>query len=131
MTAPLFTKTFKVYFGDTDAAKVVYHGRYIYWLEATRIDWLASLGCPYSTIQKQNIGIIPVNININYLKPLHFEDKFHITLSLQNISKASITVESDVIKENQICCQATVKLACINEENWKPCPLPMILKKVL
>ena len=124
MQNKLFKKSFKVYFGDTDAAGVVYHARYIYWLEATRIDWLDSIGCSYKNYQKKKIGFMPVTITINYHKPLKFADEFDVYQEVKKINHASIIINSSFKIENTAYCSATVKLACINEQTWKPIPLP-------
>ncbi len=122
----------RVYFGDTDAAGVVYHGRYVYWLEAARIELLEALGCPYTLFQADKIGFIPVHLEIDYHSPLKFSDTFIIHSELTDISKASFVVES-LIKNasGQLICKAKVKLACLDETKWKPRPLPEVLLKKL
>lgn len=122
-----FTKHFKVYFGDTDAAGVVYHGKYIYWLEAARIDFLDSIGCSYKSLQDQDIGLMPVDISIQYIKPLRFSDEFHIDVQLADITKASLSIKSKFIFNHNIINTSLVKLVCINEKTWKPRKIPEIL----
>lgn len=122
-----FTTHFKVYFGDTDAAGVVYHGKYIYWLEAARIDFLDSIGCSYKSLQDLHIGLMPVDISIQYLKPLRFSDEFSISVNLHSISKASLSISSEFVFKNETINTSIVKLVCINEISWKPRKIPDIL----
>lgn len=119
-----FEKSFKVYFGDTDAAGVVYHGKYIYWLEAARIDFLDELGCSYKLLQENNIGLMPIDISIQYLKPLKFSDEFIIKVYLHAITKASVSIKSEFVFQDKIINNSIVKLVCINEKTWKPIKLP-------
>ena len=35
---------FKVQYSDTDSYKVAWHGRYLRWMEAGRVDWLYLIG---------------------------------------------------------------------------------------
>ena len=122
-----FIKHFKVYFGDTDAAGVVYHGKYIYWLEAARIDFLDSIGCSYKSLQDLHIGLMPVDISIQYLKPLRFSDEFKIIVQLDQLTKATLSIKSNFIFNNELINTSTVKLVCINEKTWKPRKIPDIL----
>jgi acyl-CoA thioester hydrolase len=114
----------RVYFGDTDAAGVVYHGRYVYWMEAVRIEFLRHIGCPYSTFIEEKIAFMPVSLSIDYKRPLKFEDLFRLEISVAWCKKASFCIQNTFYLGNQICTTGTVILACVNERNWKACPIP-------
>ena len=121
----------RVYFGDTDAAAVVYHAKYIHWLEASRIELLDDLDYPYSVFQEQKIGFIPTHIDINYHAPLRFSEYFEIHTQIESLKKVSFTLSSKILKGDQIMCTAKVRLACLNEKNWKLRQLPEeFLKKL-
>ena len=124
MKSYIFKKKFTVYFGDTDAAGVVHHARYIYWLEATRIDFLTYLGCSYKYLQDLCIGLMPIDINISYHYPLRFADMFYVEITKVLTSKASISIFSDIVHHNRKVNSSVVKLACINENTWRPIKLP-------
>ena len=121
----------RVYFGDTDAAGIVYHARYIYWLEASRIELLDDIKKPYTTFLEKNIGFSPVDLSIKYHQPLKFDDRFSIHTSFHSYAAASFTLYSEFKKNNQKICTASVKLACINEKDWKPMRLPVELKTII
>jgi acyl-CoA thioester hydrolase len=110
----------KVYFGDTDAAGVVYHGRYIYWMEASRIDFLENVGLPYEDLQKERIGLIPSEINIKYMRPMKFGDKFSVKTCVSGLWGGSIEMSTVFECSDQIICKASVKLVCLDESKWKP-----------
>lgn len=116
----------RVYFGDTDAAQVVYHGRYINWLEAARIDFLDEIGCSYASLQTQNTGLIPVDLNIHYHKPLKFGDRFTIKLWTQELTRASIIIANEIWLNDQHILTAEIRLACIDQKTWRPHKLPEI-----
>jgi acyl-CoA thioester hydrolase len=122
-----FSKSFTVYFADTDAAQVVHHARYITWLEAARIDFLDYLGCSYVDLQKERIGLVPVSIDINYHKPLVFGDRFEIVISVSSLKQACVWIKGDVVRGQELCCSSIVKLACIDETTWKPMKFPTAL----
>ena len=92
----------RVYFGDTDAAGVVYHGKYVYWMEAARIEFLDHIGCPYSEFQAEKIGFIPAHVELSFKHPLKFEDKFQIHSAFTELSRVSATITSTFKKEDII-----------------------------
>lgn len=121
----------RVYFGDTDAAGIVYHGRYVYWMEAARIDFLRHIGCPYSTFISERIGFSPVNLSLEYKLPLRFEDQFRIDLSIEWIKKASFCIRSVFYVGDAVCTIGVVTLASVDESRWKACPIPQRLRDAL
>lgn len=123
-----FSKTFhfagRVFFGDTDAAGVVYHGRYLNFLEAARIVLLDDIGYPYADLIQEGVGLSPVDIQLSYHTPLRFNDHFQIKTKLETLSGASFILRCQILKDETLACTATVKLACIDETKWKPRRLP-------
>ncbi|MBG90513.1 MAG: acyl-CoA thioesterase [Actinobacteria bacterium] len=114
----------RVYIGDTDQGGVVYYGKYLYWLEAARIEYLRELGVSYQDLQTQKIGLNVLHVDIKYRAPLRFDDKVSIMTQVQKVSKASLIMGSVISNDQHECAQAQVKLACINESTWKVQALP-------
>ncbi|RAP32967.1 4-hydroxybenzoyl-CoA thioesterase [Candidatus Marinamargulisbacteria bacterium SCGC AG-410-N11] len=119
-----FTWKHRVYFGDTDAAGIVYHAQYLYWLEAARIELLDHLNCPYVDLQARQIGFIPTDINIKFFNPLRFSDRFCVSIYVQKIGLASLILSNDIHRDQDKICTASITLACLNEANWKPLKIP-------
>ncbi len=118
----------RVYFGDTDAAGIVYHGRYVYWMEAARIEWLMAIGCPYSTFIAQDIAFIPVNLSLAFKTPLRFEDVFEVSVSVSQLKRASFSIDYVFTRQAQVTATGIVTLACLNSTTFKPIGIPSALK---
>ena len=114
----------RVYFGDTDAAGVVYHGRYVNWMEASRIDFLSDHEMPYSRFVAQHIALMPVSVNLIYKLPLKFEDKFSIQLSIDWVKRASVQIRNEFFLNGRMTTLGTVVLACVDDVKWRPRALP-------
>jgi acyl-CoA thioester hydrolase len=121
----------RVYFGDTDAAGVVYHAKYLYFLEAARIELLDELGCSYDSLIKQGIGLSPVEIQLNYHAPLRFNDLYRVVTKFNSASGASFVLGCKIFCGDKLTCSGTVKLACIDETTWKPRRLPKQISELL
>ena len=125
----IFKTSIRVYFVDTDAAGVVHHSRYIVWLERGRIEYLDSIGTPYEIFQDQKIGLVPVNIDMHYIKPFRFGDHFDLGVRMTQLGHASLIFESYFIKDDTLHAYAKQKLACMDEANWKILPVPELIRK--
>ncbi|MAH80421.1 MAG: 4-hydroxybenzoyl-CoA thioesterase [Rickettsiales bacterium] len=121
----------KVYFGDTDAAGVVYYGNYLRFLEMGRIEYLQAMGYPYKSLRAEGIGLVPVHLDMNYHSPLKFEDNFTVSAAITRLSKASLIMTQSISCESVLICSATIKLACCDEVKFKAIKLPESLINTL
>jgi acyl-CoA thioester hydrolase len=112
---------------DTDMAGVVHHSNFVVYYEAGRIDYFDQLNFSYATLQAQQIGLVPVDLNITYITPLKFGNEVEIYTNLVAINKASIKFSAYIISNNKIASKMTVKLACMDEKNWKIIRVPQNL----
>ena len=65
-----FYKEFKVYYHDTDAYKVTWHGNYLRWYEQARCAMCEELGLPLDKLSEEDGIIFPlVNVNLRYKAP--------------------------------------------------------------
>ena len=125
-SAKIFSWTSRVYFGDTDAAGVVFHGKYVYWMEAGRIEFLRHIGTPYSQFVAEKIAFMPVSLTINYEHPLRFEDEFRLDVWIIRCGRASFEVGNAFYVGGVRCATGSVTLAAVDEVKWKPCPVPKL-----
>ena len=65
----------KIYYADTDAYGVVWHGSYIRWMEMGRVALCEDFGYKMSELEAQNIVLPVTEININYKSSAKFEDE--------------------------------------------------------
>ena len=71
----IFKLTKKVLPQHTDHAGVLWHGKYLNWLEESRINALSISGMEYSFLSQQGYEMPVINLNITYLLPIfHGED---------------------------------------------------------
>lgn len=129
MTVHIYTH--KIYFAETDQAAVVHHSNYLRYFEAGRIQLLADIGFPYKEMQAKKIGLAPVDISIQYLKPLRLEDEYRVETSLVTLKKATVVFDQRVFVGDSLCCKAEVKLASLDESVFKIVPINTELSKAI
>ena len=64
----------KAYYHETDQMGVIHHSNYLRWLEEARVYFLDKLGLSYKKMEEMGIISPVVSLNINYIKPVRFDD---------------------------------------------------------
>jgi len=127
-----FTWQVRVYYEDTDAAKLVYYANYLKYMERARTEWLRTLGFEQRPL-RQEYGVVFVvrQANIDFHKPAVFDDILDVSVEMTQLGKASIQLNQQILRNNNLLCTGFIKLACININNLRPQAIPSILLKVL
>jgi acyl-CoA thioester hydrolase len=118
------SSTFRVYYEDTDAGGVVYHSNYLNFMERGRTDFLLNHQIKQTTLAQQNILFVVHKIDITYHSPAKFEDLIRVETKIAKTSKTRIFFEQEIWVDDNLKVQATVVVACITADNFKPCAIP-------
>lgn len=86
----------KVYYSDTDAYGVVWHGSYLRWLEMGRIELCEMLGHTLVELETKNIVLPVININVRYKSSAKLNDEMIIETSVQKFNPLSVTFEQRI-----------------------------------
>lgn len=114
----------RVYFEDTDAGGIVYHARYLYFLERARTEWLRDLGFNQSELKQQNVMFVVRDMNIKWQKPAMLDEPLDISVSIVEAKKASLKMQQIISTTTEQKVQADVTIACIDAMNKKPMAIP-------
>ena len=91
-----YTNTVKIYHSDTDCYNVVWHGAYAKWLEAGRIEFSEKIGIKFEELEKMNIHLPVVELNIRYKYPAKLFDELEIKTTLKELKKTSATFGHEI-----------------------------------
>jgi acyl-CoA thioester hydrolase len=126
---PAFSLPVRVYYEDTDAAGVVYYANYLRYLERARTEWLASIGHPLTELERvHRIVFVVRRIEVDYRLPARLWDALDVTVAIEALGRASLTVEQEVRRGDRTLASARVMLACVDRERFKPARIPLSLK---
>ena len=123
----------KVYYSDTDAYGVVWHGSYLRWMEKGRVDLAESMGLSLVEMQKNDIVLPVTNINIKYKSSAKLNETVIIETKVAKISPITFTF-NQIIKEKEsgrVCTQAEVEVVAVTNKGKLYRRLPEILKNAL
>jgi acyl-CoA thioester hydrolase len=82
----------KVYYADTDAYGVVWHGSYLRWMEAGRCQWCDAAGLDLIDLDQNHDIVLPVvNLNVRYKQSAKLGDTIIIETNLAKFNGLSAT----------------------------------------
>lgn len=87
----------RVRFEETDLMAVVYHGRYLPWLEMGRVAYLRACGVDLNELMSRGV-LFPVReINIKYKRSAHFDDEYEVQTTMAEFNRAKMVFSYKVI----------------------------------
>lgn len=107
----------KVYYSDTDAYGVVWHGAYLRWLEKGRVDLCDALGLDLVTLKKSDILLPVTNMNVRYKASAKLNDTVIIETWIEKYNSLSVTFKQ-LIKSKEtekVFIEALFDVVAINE----------------
>jgi len=122
----------KVYYSDTDAYGVVWHGSYLRWLEMGRIELCECMGKTLIELQAQNIALPVVNINVRYKSSAKLNDNMIIETSIQKYNALSVTFEQKISDKisGKTFIEAVVDVVAIDNNGKLYRRMPEVLTKM-
>ena len=126
--APAFSLPVRVYYEDSDAAGVVYYANYLRFLERARTEWLASLGHAVVELERAH-GIVFVvrRIEVDYRRPARLSDALDVTVGIETLGRASLTLRQQVLRNAETLVAARVMLACVERASLRPARIPIAI----
>jgi acyl-CoA thioester hydrolase len=128
----LFVYSFpvRVYFENTDAGGVVYHGEYLKFLERARTEWLRHLGFDHQTLARNHRAVFVVtSLAIEFAKPARLDDSVAVSVHLESLGKVRCVFAQEIRREDELLVKAKVTVACVTGESFKPLEIPEALRK--
>lgn len=119
----------KVYYSDTDAYGVVWHGSYLRWIEMGRIEMCEMLGHDLVSLEKNDIVLPVTNLNVRYKRSAKLNDEIIIFTKIKNYTPIKVVFEQ-IIKDkntNKTYIEAQIDVVAINNAGKLYRKMPEIL----
>ena len=128
----LFAYSFpvRVYFENTDAGGIVYHGEYLKFLERARTEWLRHLGFDHQRLARNHRVIFTVSsLAAEFVKPARLDDTVAVSVQLESLGKVRCVFAQEIRREDEVLVKAKVTVACVSAEGMKPVEIPEPLRR--
>src|SRR5688572_236131 len=106
----------RVYFEDTDFSGLVYHARYLHFLERGRSDWLRLLGVHHWDLAAQGLAFAVRRMEIDFLRPARIDDVLAVETRNAGIGGARIVLRQSIRREGEPLVEALVTVALLGPE---------------
>jgi acyl-CoA thioester hydrolase len=115
----------RVYYEDTDFGGRVYYANYLKFAERARTELLRARGIEQTELLKSHgIGFVVRKCSIEFFKPAMMDDLLTIETLVDDITKATITMQQTIKKNTETLAQLEVRLAVISKDNGRVVRLP-------
>jgi acyl-CoA thioester hydrolase len=132
--SPVFAFPVRIYWEDTDAGGVVYHARYLHFLERARTEWLRAAGVGQHELKtRDNVAFVVHAMEIRFNAPARLDDLLTATVQPVERRSASFVVVQELRREPEAraLVEARVRVACLDAAAFRPRPIPEPLLDVI
>lgn len=127
-----FALPLRVYYQHTDAGGVVYHARYLDFMEAARTELLHRLGFDLAELaRREHVLFIVYRMEVDYRRPALLDDSIEATAAIRRAGRARLEFEQTVRRGGDVLVSATVHIACMDARTHRPVPLPARLRTMI
>ena len=120
-----FIHPVRVYWEDTDAGGVVYHARYIAFLERARSEWLRGLGKAQEQLRAEHDLVFAVRaMRVDFRAPARLDDVLEVSAGLRDCRRASLVFAQAIRRGGELLLDAEVRVAALGAATFRPRPIP-------
>ena len=116
--------TIRVYYQDTDAGGIVYHGRYLDFAERARTEMLRDYGVQPVKI-RNDYGLIFAlrRCIMRFDSPAKLDDLLVVETALKRLGGARMVLQQNITRELKILAAVEVELVFL-DETYRPARIP-------
>ena len=108
----------RVYYADTDFSGVVYHARYLEFLERGRSDFLRLAGVHHTELADgkhgERITWVVRRMEIDFVSPARIDDVLEVTTRVRSMTAATLVLSQSVSREGLPLCEAEVTVVLVS-----------------
>ena len=91
ISAPFVSETLvRVNYSETDQMGVVYHARYLVWLDIARCDYLRLAGMTYRELERSGLRLAVSEVTIRYRQPAQYDDPIRIRCWVREVASRRV-----------------------------------------
>lgn len=128
----VFSWPVRVYYQHTDAGGMVYHARFLDFMEAARSEWFASLGFDLGELARgEHVVFVVHSAQIAYHKPALLHDSLAVTTRALKAGPARLVLEQEILRAGEALASAQLTLACVDARSHRLVALPAAIRRTM
>ncbi|HEX7055057.1 MAG TPA: tol-pal system-associated acyl-CoA thioesterase [Burkholderiales bacterium] len=122
----------RVYYQDTDAGGVVYHARYLSFMERARTELLNAAGVDLAALaERRGVQFMVHQLAVKYHRGARLNELLSVSAEVVKIGRASLVFRQTVEREGERLVEAEVAVAIVERSRMRPARMPVELEKAL
>jgi len=111
--------TVRVNYSETDQMGVVYHARYVVWLDMARTEHLREAGFSYKELEDQGIRLVVTDLRIRYAGPARYDDLVRIRCRVREVASRKVVFDYVIEHAENAVPMATAEtaLVCLDRDH--------------
>ncbi|WP_404362114.1 tol-pal system-associated acyl-CoA thioesterase [Marinobacter sp.] len=132
-TGGQFELPIRVYIEDTDAGGIIFHAKYLHYMERARTEWVRSRGVELRAGLAENISYVVQSLSISYCRPGRLDDLLQVSADLVQCGRVWMEFEQKVVRvsDNALLAAARIRVACIALDTGRPRRLPASISALM
>jgi acyl-CoA thioester hydrolase len=124
MSNKIFTHPVRIYYEDTDHARIVYYANYLKFAERARTEMLREAGINQTELMENDgLAVVVRHVEVDFLKPAKIDDLLQVETTLREVQKLRMTIQQSIRREQETLVKLLVELVCVNRA-MKPVKWP-------
>lgn len=120
----------RVYFEDTDFSGLVYHARYLHFLERGRSDFLRLLGIHHRDLAEDGMTFAVRRMTLEFVRPARIDDVLTISTRPEHVGGARLVLHQRIERDATVLVTAEVTVALI-DGSARAARLPKAVREAL
>ncbi|WP_148862526.1 tol-pal system-associated acyl-CoA thioesterase [Marinobacter fonticola] len=123
----------RIYIEDTDAGGIVYHARYLHFMERARTEWVRSRGVALRSGLEENVSYVVQKMSIHFRQPARLDDEVWATADLVDSGRVWLGFRQQIIRQSDgvLLTEADVRVACIALDSGRPRAMPEAMQAIV
>src|SRR5512145_2706979 len=88
--SPISETRVRVNYSETDQMGVVYHARYLVWLDIARTEHLRRSGMSYRDLEAEGLRLAVSDVSVRYRQPARYDDPIRIRCWVRDVASRRV-----------------------------------------
>ena len=128
-----FELPIRVYIEETDAGGIVFHAKYLHYMERARTEWVRSCGVGLRAGLADNVSYVVQRLDIHYAVAAKLDDELLVTAEPVAFGRVWMDFRQRVLRaaDRKVLSDSNVRVACVALDTGRPRRLPENMQELL
>jgi len=124
--------THRVNYSEVDQMGVVYHARYLVWLDVARTELLRQAGMSYKALEEEGYFLAVSEVRLRYKRAARYDDPIRVRCWVREVGsrKVGFGYAVEHAERNELLATAVIELLSLSRE-FTPTRLPVEVQTML